>query len=323
MKPDTETPSRQRRVLVAWGTKLGGTAEIARMIGEVLEREGYAVELAPAAEVRDASSYDAVVVGGALYANRWHRDARRFVSRNVDALRRVPVWLFSSGPLDDSADRREIPPVSQVAALMDRVGARGHATFGGRLRADVKGFPAAAMAKTMSGDWQNPERIRAWAAEVARAIPGARPGVAIELPARSPGRLVAHGVLGAAVCAAVLAGLLRVASIPAAVSIHAVLAPLIFMGLAIHYFRPRGARDPLPVALIWAATAGALDAIVFAGVTRVGLEVLASFTAIWLPFGLVFLATWLTGLVMSTLPWPKPSSTPRGDRDAHASLGRT
>jgi menaquinone-dependent protoporphyrinogen oxidase len=60
----------------------------------VLAQEGHTPSLLPAAKVRDLSPYDAVMVGGALYANRWHRDARRYVARHVDALRRVPVWCF-------------------------------------------------------------------------------------------------------------------------------------------------------------------------------------------------------------------------------------
>ena len=59
-----------------------------------------------------------MVVGGALYAFRWHRDARRFVKRHTRSLRRVPTYMFSSGPLDDSAGRRDIAPVKGVAALM-------------------------------------------------------------------------------------------------------------------------------------------------------------------------------------------------------------
>ena len=31
--------------------------------------------------------------------------------------------------------------------MMEKVGAKGHVTFGGRLPADAKGFPASAMAK--------------------------------------------------------------------------------------------------------------------------------------------------------------------------------
>lgn len=97
--------------------------------------------------MRILDGYDAVFIGGALYAGRWHRDARRFVKRHPGALRERPVWLFSSGPLDGSAIEA-IPPVPQVQELPTRIGARGHVTLGGRLPADAKGFPASAMAKT-------------------------------------------------------------------------------------------------------------------------------------------------------------------------------
>jgi menaquinone-dependent protoporphyrinogen oxidase len=60
-----------------------------------------------------------------------------------------------------------IAPVPDVEALMSRIGARGHITFGGRLEPDAKGFPASAMAKTRSGDWRDPGQIVSWAREVA------------------------------------------------------------------------------------------------------------------------------------------------------------
>jgi menaquinone-dependent protoporphyrinogen oxidase len=52
------------------------------------------------------------------------------VNRHVSRLRTLPVWFFSSGPLDDSADRDEIPAPAQVAVLAERIGAKGHVTFG-------------------------------------------------------------------------------------------------------------------------------------------------------------------------------------------------
>jgi menaquinone-dependent protoporphyrinogen oxidase len=296
------------RVLITWGTKLGGTEGIARIIQEILQHEGFDVVIAPASDVRDASTYDAAIVGGALYANRWHRDARQFVARNVAALRRIPVWLFSSGPLDDSADRQDIPPTAQVLALMERIGARGHATFGGRLPADAKGFPAGAMAKTHSGDWRNPDRIRAWAADLAHALPDARPGIAIDPPARSLRRLAAHGIAGWAVCAAVMGGLLQVASTGVAIALHAIAAPLIFIAIAVHYFRARGARDPLSTALAWTAIVAILDAGVVAGVVLRSFAMFTSVAGTWLPFLLIFMATWITGFLMSTMPWPKDTA---------------
>jgi len=155
------------RVLVAYGTKMGGTAGIAEIVGDALTDAGFQVDVRAAVDAADVGAYDAVVVGGALYAGRWHRHARRFLKRNAVALRGRPVWLFSSGPLDDSATAGDIPPVEQVRRLLELVGARGHVTFGGRLPAGAKGFPASAMAKTHAGDWRDPERVRAWTAEVA------------------------------------------------------------------------------------------------------------------------------------------------------------
>jgi menaquinone-dependent protoporphyrinogen oxidase len=158
------------RVLVTFGSKRGGTAEIAASIADTLRAQGLQVDCLPAPAVRDVTRYDAFVMGGALYAYRWIREARRFVMRHRSALRARPVWMFSSGPLDDSAARRELPPVPVVAALMARVGARGHATFGGRLAADATGFPAAAMAKTHAGDWRGWDQITAWAREIGQAL---------------------------------------------------------------------------------------------------------------------------------------------------------
>ena len=76
------------------------------------------------------------------------------------------MWLVSSGPLDDSAEERDIPPTPQVARLIRRVGARGHVTFGGRLEPDATGFPAGAMAKSKAGDWPSPAHARRWATAV-------------------------------------------------------------------------------------------------------------------------------------------------------------
>ncbi len=158
------------RVLVTAGSKRGGTAEIATAIAEALRTDGLIVDQRAPAEVGDLAPYDAVIVGGGLYAHRWPRDVRRFVNGHADELAARRVWMFSSGPLDDSPARTEIPPVKQVARLMARVGARGHATFGGRLRPDARGFPAAAMAKTHAGDWRDWKRIRGWAHDLAHVL---------------------------------------------------------------------------------------------------------------------------------------------------------
>lgn len=155
-------------VLVAYGTRNGSTAGIATMIAAALRTEGMEVDVKAAAQVRDVSGYDAVVLGGALYAGRWHADARRFVRRHAKALRGRPVWLFSSGPLDHSADTADIPPVRQAAKAADTLGAREHVTFGGQLTEDAHGFIARSMVRSgKGGDFRNPQRITEWSRKIA------------------------------------------------------------------------------------------------------------------------------------------------------------
>ena len=293
------------RVLVTWGSKRGGTEGIALMIAEALAYQGIDVAALPARQMPRAAGFDAVIVGGALYANRWHPAARRFVSRRAKELRDKPVWFFSSGPLDASADERTIPPSRMVEALMERVGAQGHATFGGRLAPDAEGFPASAMAKQHAGDWRNPERIRAWASTIARELPMARPRAAMVPPGGSIARLLGHGAAGWALCVATMGLLLAVAGTGTALLLHALAAPIVFTAVSTRYFRLRGARAALPTALTFAGVTAALDLVVVAGLAQRSLATFASPLGTWLPLALIFLVTWITGALFSTLPWPK------------------
>lgn len=158
------------RILVTYGSTRGGTEGLAQMVADGLRAEGFDVDLLPPRQVRRLDGYDAVIVGGALYAFRWHKESRRFVKRHAAEIRQRPAFFFSSGPLDDSATQRDIPPVKGVKALMDQVGAREHVTFGGRLLPDARGFPASAMAKKLAGDWRDAGHVRQWTQTIASQL---------------------------------------------------------------------------------------------------------------------------------------------------------
>ena len=161
------------RVLVVHGSKRGGTAGLAEMIADALRDHGFEVHVRAARQRRhDLATYDGVVIGGGLYTGRWHRDARRFVRRYAAELSGMPVWVFSSGPLDSSAEEHDIPPVKQVRAAMDRVGTREHETFGGYLAPDAKGLFIKAAAKKNAGDWRDADHVRKWVEEMAGALSG-------------------------------------------------------------------------------------------------------------------------------------------------------
>ena len=111
------------RSAVAYATKLGSTREIAEALAAELLAAGLDPDVQQVNDVRSLVGYDAVVLGSALYAAHWQRDANRFVQRHLEALQAVPVWLFSSGPLDSRlrstsrspSTRRRSPPRSAPA----------------------------------------------------------------------------------------------------------------------------------------------------------------------------------------------------------------
>ncbi|MCF3122337.1 flavodoxin [Streptomyces arenae] len=159
------------RMLVAYATKNGSTAEIAGTITRTLREEGIATDLRPAADAGRIEEYDAVVLGAPLYAGRWHKDARRFVRRRRRVLAKKEVWLFSSGPLDASASERDIAPVPAVHRVLTVIGAHEHVTFGGCLRDGAKGHIARMILKSgKGGDYRDFEQIADWSRRVAATL---------------------------------------------------------------------------------------------------------------------------------------------------------
>lgn len=160
-----------KRVLVAYGTRHGATAGIASEIGRTLREDGLDAVVLPADDVDDVRGFDAVVLGGALYAGHWSAKAAHCAERNEQYLRHRPVFLFSSGPVDSSAEQHEIPPVPAVARHMERLGAREHVTFGGKITRSTPGLLARALVhRGKGGDFRNPERIRTWAHHIGSEV---------------------------------------------------------------------------------------------------------------------------------------------------------
>jgi menaquinone-dependent protoporphyrinogen oxidase len=154
-------------VLVTYGTKNGGTAGIADTIGQALRSLGLDVDVRDATQPQDTTGYAAVVLGGALYMHRWHKDAARFARRHRKELADKPVWLFSSGPLDNSAAERDIAPVGAARWARTALRARQHRTFGGVLDEGAKGRIAHRMvANGAGGDFRDQDQITAWATEI-------------------------------------------------------------------------------------------------------------------------------------------------------------
>ncbi|MEJ2665599.1 MAG: flavodoxin domain-containing protein [Deinococcales bacterium] len=155
-------------VLVAYASRYGSTEEVARTIATTLRTCGLAVTATPAADVRDLEPYDAVVLGAALYMYRWHKAARRFLSRHRAALDRRAVAVFALGPVHEPHDDKEWEDArSQLDRELDRypwLAPVTLAVFGGRFDPAKLRFPINVLAGSEpASDIRDWDAIRSWA----------------------------------------------------------------------------------------------------------------------------------------------------------------
>jgi menaquinone-dependent protoporphyrinogen oxidase len=174
----SEAQSEAMTVLVAYASKRGSTAEIAETIAATLRRGGLGVCLERAEDVQSLECYDAVVLGSATYVKRWRGDARHFLKRHRKALRQMPFWAFSSGPVGDpSDDNPEWTEPPKIIEKVDDLGGRGHVVFGGCLPAKPSGLMENAMVEGTPKEYRDRRdwaEIRAWAQSVAAELTPAR-----------------------------------------------------------------------------------------------------------------------------------------------------
>ncbi len=81
------------KILVAYATMAGSTAEVAQAVGEEIARSGLLVDILPLNEIKDLEAYDGVVVGGPMIMG-WHRAALRFLKKHRATLQRIPLAVF-------------------------------------------------------------------------------------------------------------------------------------------------------------------------------------------------------------------------------------
>jgi menaquinone-dependent protoporphyrinogen oxidase len=167
-------------VLVGYATRYGSTQEVAEAVAATLRECGLAADLQPLREVRTLAEYSAVVVGAPLYMFRWHKDARRFLSRHRQALMERPVAIFALGPVHDPHDEKEwqdswaqldkelakFPWLSPIALEM----------FGGQYDPAKLRFPISLFAgNEPASDLRDWTAIRAWASNLVPKLEPAQP----------------------------------------------------------------------------------------------------------------------------------------------------
>jgi len=159
-----------QKVLVAYSSWCGSTAEMATEMARVITEKGETVDLLPVKDVKDLDAYKSVVLGSAIRVGKWNGDAVDFVQRYQAALAQKPTAFFTVCMTlkDDTAENRQT-----VSAYLDPVRAlvkpRKEGFFAGKV--DYKkmnffmGFLMRNMIKAPEGDYRNWDTVRAWAGE--------------------------------------------------------------------------------------------------------------------------------------------------------------
>jgi len=175
---DTEAPDRAQkpRVLVSAASRHGATAEIAQAIGQTLLEQGLTATVIRPEDVRSLDSYDAVIIGSAVYMGHWLDPAKELVNRFHDAFTDRPVWLFSSGPVGKPSSKlaqsMDQDP-ADLPGILEATHARDHRRFAGKLDRKALSLPQRAsllVFRGLNGDFRDWADIRQWAEGIAQQL---------------------------------------------------------------------------------------------------------------------------------------------------------
>lgn len=107
--------------------------------------------------------------------------------------------------------------------------------------------------------------------------------------------VLAHALVGWALCGASMGIGMATMSLDNALIVHAITAPIVFTLISLVYFYFFNYTSPIQTALIFVGFVIAMDFFVVALIINQSLDMFASPLGTWIPFGLIFASTYLTG----------------------------
>jgi menaquinone-dependent protoporphyrinogen oxidase len=162
------------RILVAYATRSGSTAEIAQVIGKELTTAGFTANVAEIKTVSTLAGYTAVVIGGPLYMGSVDGAVGKFIGNNREHLQNLPVAAFVVGLAPKNPDpgaseaalaalKKSLGPVTPVSSVL----------FAGKLDPTKLSFIQRKMTelvKSPVGDFRDWDAIAAWAQELPKKM---------------------------------------------------------------------------------------------------------------------------------------------------------
>jgi hypothetical protein len=110
--------------------------------------------------------------------------------------------------------------------------------------------------------------------------------------------ILAHALIGWALCGATMGIGLATMPLEDALIVHALAAPVFFTGISLVYFQKFNYTTPFQTALIFVGFVIAMDFLVVALLINRSLDMFASLLGTWIPFALIFVATYLRGVMV-------------------------
>ena len=162
------------KILVAYASGFGTTAEVAQTIAAELSAEGAVAETKQISDISGVAGYDAVIVGSAIRYDKWLPEATEFVRGNQEALGKLPVAFFFTclalSVQSEKASQQGQVYAEKLSAAFPHVKPAGIGRFAGVL--DYRKIPllprlaakiAFAFLGVKEGDHRNWPAIRSWA----------------------------------------------------------------------------------------------------------------------------------------------------------------
>jgi len=157
-----------KRILVAYATGAGSTAEVASAIGNALLSDDVNVDVLHVSHVEDIARYSAVVLGSSIRAGRWLPGAVDFLKTHRKSIAKCPTAYFTTclTMVKNTPESRRtvlayLEPVRQLVPEIEPVGL---GLFAGSLNPDLQQiFPGDS---GPYGDFRDWDAIKAWAVEI-------------------------------------------------------------------------------------------------------------------------------------------------------------
>jgi menaquinone-dependent protoporphyrinogen oxidase len=160
------------RILVAYASRKGSTAGIAKAIGTELRSAGYLTDVAEMITVSSLGGYDAVVIGAPVYTGKVLDDVAAFAACHKEALALLPVAGFVTGIAPVFPKTGEVSVFTgQLVTALTPVQPVAVTMFAGKLDAARLSFFERGLALLLNvptGDFRDWAAIAAWA----RDLPG-------------------------------------------------------------------------------------------------------------------------------------------------------